>query len=394
MSFAFRHLAVVAGVVALIGCGGSEPARGVDPPPVDPVWQLPTCATVQGSSVIAYSPDEGITLRPPGTPPAGQFGEGVSSIVAVPGVANRFLATYQVVGSPTVTEAILFSPDSGCSWAVATQLQASNSVQLVPGGSDIVYGWIDNFQNTSDVVAVDSMGRVLRSTRFPQQTLALAASTVDPTRLRHVGGVNTLGNGTVSESRDGGTSWSQLSLLPLEATGSNPVAIDPTNLDRIAIAGQDGTLVTSNAGSTWVASTFDGTSANSIVIYWMTFSSDGQILWAHGRNLDEFAANAPNDGRHLWQSTNGGISFTPVLEQSGTTLINGILRAHPTDPDILYWITYLPTDPAISLFRYSKSNATVTRTSLPGFASAKVAAFHPLDPRTMYFGLDWPPPEG
>jgi outer membrane protein assembly factor BamB len=180
----------------------------------------------------------------------------------------------------------------------------------------------------------------------------------------------------------------------LRSGGIDSVAFDERNSRRIAV-GTDGMIVTNDLGATWTTSTFDSNPAADIVVFSAAFSADGQTIWAHGRNIDEFVAGNPNDGRHLWQSTDGGATFSTVAEQNATVKIMNFLVAHPSDPNLVYWSGGVFGDPTTHLYRFSKADGTVTRVLLSDgtpYFDVHRFAFHPTNPSYLYFGLIWPGP--
>lgn len=117
--------------------------------------------------------------------------------------------------------------------------------------------------------------------------------------------------------------------------------------------------------------------------------ADGNVVWAEGIDLTENLANAPGEGRHVWRSTDGGLTFAPVVGQTpDVTLRNGTtLAPHPTNAGVLYFVfgTYFQgygTD----LFRYDASSKALTKTH-NAYDDVSAIAFSPADPSLMFLGL-------
>jgi hypothetical protein len=106
-------------------------------------------------------------------------------------------------------------------------------------------------------------------------------------------------------------------------------------------------------------------------------------------DLDEMDSGAASKGRHIYRSTDGGLTFEPKVDASNeVTLINGpLLTAHPTDPNVVYFVfgTYFQgygTD----LFRYDAATDELTLTH-NDYDEVGAIAFSPTTPPTMYLGL-------
>ena len=95
-------------------------------------------------------------------------------------------------------------------------------------------------------------------------------------------------------------------------------------------------------------------------------------------------------GRHIYRSTDGGLTFEPVIDRSpAVTITNGpVMVAHPTDANRLYFVfgSYFQgygTD----LFDFDASTGALLIHHHP-FDGIDGIAFSPDDPAVMLFGLE------
>lgn len=103
---------------------------------------------------------------------------------------------------------------------------------------------------------------------------------------------------TVVASSDGGRTWSPLG----GAEGPMSVAWDPGNRDRIVVVGMNGATTSSDGGKTW--SPMEMPSGASAV----TFSADGDVLYAATLNGQRATVSASRDSGKTWDHVPGGAS--------------------------------------------------------------------------------------
>jgi hypothetical protein len=345
---------------------------------------------VTGTRTIAYSANSGATLIMPLSSPIGSGLEASYDIVPLTGIPNRILAYYNgVSGSATELPAIYRSNDSGCTWVLSAVLQEQGS-RLQAGGGHRAIGWT-NVPSGSVVFVTDDDGQLARTTSFSAATESLVAYESNSDRLRRLG--RDFG---IYESQNGGVSWARVATVPSSATGGLllSAAFDESEVNWIAIGGR-GLVVTHDGGSVWANGVFDGKPQDRVVVHGIVVGSDSKTVWARGFDLDDIDTGAPNQGSRLWQSTDGGLTFTTVATQDATTKIVNFLHAHPTDPNVVMWSGGVFGDSTTHLYRYSKADGLVTRVELSDgtpFFDVVRFAFNPANPAYMYFGLVWPGP--
>jgi hypothetical protein len=113
------------------------------------------------------------------------------------------------------------------------------------------------------------------------------------------------------------------------------------------------------------------------------------VVWAMGINLAEADAGAPSQGRHIYRSGDGGLTFEPVVDQDHrVTLTNGPLMVpHPTDETVLYFVFGMSfMNYGTDLYRYDHGTREVTLTH-NAYSEIGAIAFHPHNPRLMYLGI-------
>jgi hypothetical protein len=151
-----------------------------------------------------------------------------------------------------------------------------------------------------------------------------------------------------------------------------------------------GAYVTTDAGRSWTKAT--GTSAtggNSNIFNVVISPVSSDVVWAEGIDLDESAKNVPSEGRHIFQSHDGGFTFTPVVDKSAdVVLTNGpTMAAHPTDANVLYFVFGTSFGGyGTDLYRFDGMNGQVTKTH-NAYHGIDAFAFNPAVPSVMYLGL-------
>jgi hypothetical protein len=354
-----------------LAAGLALPALSTAAPAADG-WSLPQCRQVTGAPSITASPDQGQRLaRTAGTMAPISYTLGLVPLEE-PGV---WMAT---VGAQVIRSA-----DGGCTWAPwldLTQATGGALLTLTRAPGDRVYAWADNGSRLSAIE-----GQRSRTVTLPGASIVGLA--VDPANADHLRYGDS--SGAVWDSTDGGTNWTRRGAL--RAVGVYRMAFEPGNLDHV-VAGtvSTGASVSTDGGMSWQRSTGLSSTNGSVNVFNLAFSPvRGRIVWAMGLDIAEADAGAPSQGRHLYLSVDGGMSWRTVVDQdSRVTLINGPLMVpHPEDPGVLYFVfgTYFQgygTD----LYRYDARAGEVTLTH-NRYDDIGAIAFHPADPRLMVFGL-------
>ncbi|WP_018353196.1 sialidase family protein [Longispora albida] len=351
-----------------------------------PLWNNPTCSTITGTSGITYTKNAGATLTPTATssvPITYTWG-----LVALD-VANTLIATREYTDPVTLvqTSTVLRSTNAGCSWSTIATLPGGWIIKAVAGKGGRAYLYSDS--GTHGIYRVS--GTTVTALADPT-TDGITGLGVDPSDGLHV----MLGDnaGQLFESYNGGASWTITGSTPpgVNAYDVYDTAIDPKNPWHAVVGTGKGAFVTYDGGGSWTSSTGldltpGGFGATVMTVVGSPYNSN--VFYAMAIDIDQADAHTNGNGRHLYRSTNGGQSFTPIVESSASVLLTNGLQLWPsasnsTDLWFVYGTPYnaYGTD----LFKYSASTGQVTKTHNNEHEITAIA-FNPTYPGTMYLGL-------
>ena len=334
--------------------------------------RFPDCAMITGTPAVTFTRDAGATLAPRAETLQGiAYTYGLAAL----DVPNTLLAWHK--------SSLLISTDAGCSWRIAgTPDDIPYPPRVTAGVGERAYVWSDNqlWYGRWDA-------RGLRMLKAPGAIVGFEADPAVPDRVRAADA-----DGRIWRSDDGGETWELSGRLE---TVTNPVifyrfAFDPNDLDHI-VAGTtiDGAYVSRDGGRSWQRATGLGNGASN-TFNLVVSPADGNRVWAMSLNLPESDSGAPSHGRHIYVSSDGGASFTPVVdEQPGVKLINGpIMAADPRNRDVLYFVFGTHTQGyGTDLFRYDHASRRLTSTHNEHHGIDAIE-FSPVDPLLMYLGLE------
>jgi hypothetical protein len=366
-------------LVALALTTGGVAAAAQDAAPGSGSWTVPSCQKIVGTAGVTYTTDDGATLAP--TTRTLQGTSYTLGLVALD-TPNTLLAA---VGSQ-----ILRSTDAGCRFSLVADLSTPSGGALLtltaaPNGR--AYAWADN---GSALFRID--GTTVTTLQAP--VTSIVGFAVDPANGDHV----RLGdsNGVLWESTTGGVggrSWSAIGTPPVAGAFVYRAAFDPRNLDHVLLGTiSTGAFVTTDGGRSWTQSTglasVAGGSVNAFNA--VVSSADPQVVWVQGLDITESDANAPSQGRHIWRSVDGGLTFTTAVSQSSTvTLTNGAyLSAHPTASALLYF-TFGTSfgNYGSDLFRYDAATGALTVQHNNLYHGIKAIAYSPASAAVLYLGV-------
>ncbi|MEO3867577.1 hypothetical protein ABGB18_01970 [Nonomuraea sp. B12E4] len=335
-------------------------------------WHQPRCTTVTGGGSVTFTRDEGKTITP--------TSEVLHPIVYTSGLVTLDRPDTLLALSNNL---LLTSGDAGCSWTPVGKVNGSY-IELVAARDGRAYAW-DRDGNLSLVTP----GEITPLTSPAGRLRGLGT---DRRRGDHLRAAD--GSGQLYDSRDGGRTWRPLGvpawpqddLLMVYTT-----AFDPDNLDHVVLgAAGHGARVTFDGGRTWKTSTGLGEEGAKVNVFSATVSpAKPNIVYVMGLNLAESDAGAPSDGRHIYRSSDGGRTFTPVVDQgNGITLSNGpVLAAHPKDPGVLYFefgTAWAATGTDIYTYDFRRNRVTTRHNDYDRVTSF---AFNPSNARVMYLGV-------
>jgi hypothetical protein len=287
-----------------------------------------------------------------------------------------------------------YSLDDGCAWtALPDPVVGRYCLTVGPGG--VVYAWPDN-GNATNIYCVYPATADKLSSQSGLAPADLCGFTVDPGNADHV---RACGNdGQLYDSKDRGASWSPVGMRA--STGSSVLgyfaAFDPTNPDHV-IYGQasSGGAVTLDGGQSWspCAGLAPDTRAN---FFKAVFSPvDPNIVYGMAINLVENLAGDPSEGRHIYVSTDGGQSFTPVLSaySEGVELQNGpVMAADPRDANVFYFLRSVkPLWGGTNFYTYNRLTDTVTFINNSTIPTVRSMEFSPRHPCELLIGFEFVP---
>jgi photosystem II stability/assembly factor-like uncharacterized protein len=379
MSIRKRHfcggfsLWLIAMSLATAGFGGVQEAQAGER------WRPPHCTMVKGTYAVTFTADEGATLAATDPAPAG-INDHNFGLVALQ-TPNILLAVHN--------RSLQRSTDAGCRWTILGEIDSfadsfPPNVTAAPGRR--AYVWANG---RNDLARID--GITITYLKSPVSGIVgLAADRGNAKRVR-LGG----DNGTLWESTDGGASWRQIGkTLPNAPPLIYHAEFDRKNLEHVLFAvAASGAYVTDDGGNTWSKSSgLSSTGTGKVNVFRIVASSSQpRTIWAMGIDLAEADARMPSDGRHIYLSRDGGITFKAVVDQSAdVSLVNGpTMAAHPTDSHILYFVfgsSYQKY--GTDLYRYDDRTHKITKAH-NGHDEINAIAFNPADPKVMYLGLAW-----
>lgn len=337
-------------------------------------WSIPHCNKVTGTAAVTFTTDEGATLAP------------LQGQLRVTGYTYGLVALQTANTLDAVYNRTFFrSTSAGCKWDAIAQIPSVSDgfpVTLVASAGDRAFGFSDG---RPDLVRLD--GTAVAVLRSPVDAIVgFAADAADGNRAR-VGA----GDGTIWETRDGGASWSRIGGIPAGALVYR-VAFDPSNMNHVVVGvASDGAYVSFDGGATFDrALGLSSIGKGPVNVFSAVMSqANGNVVSVMGLDLAEADAGAPSQGRHIYRSTDGGLTFVPVVDGSPDVVLqNGpYMTTHPTNADVVYF-TYGTSFQGYGtdVYKYDAATGSTTKTHNDNHGVPSIA-FNPADPSVMYLGL-------
>lgn len=279
------------------------------------------------------------------------------------------------------------SVNGGAQWAPLDDFMASLAIgcmAIEPGDPNVLYagtgeGFFETVEGTSNTAAIRGAGIFKTSNGGTTWTQLSATATPDfyfvnrlaihPANPQTVLAATTTG---IWRSADGGTSWAQT-----YAGYMYDLQYHPSDPNRAVAGGHEATpLYTTDGGLTWQAAT--GASGHRV-----------ELRYARSSPTNVFAAVSDDNQRiKVWQSTNGGVSYTLRTTGAGVSTYaayNNVLWVDPTNLNNLMI-------GGVGLYRSTNAGQSLSSTfsvvhsdhhvivEAPGFNGTTV--------RTAYFGND------
>lgn len=278
------------------------------------------------------------------------------------------------------------SRDEGCSWELIRELPGSDwPLWITAGPNGAAYAFA---LNGSALYRVEYDGANFAAIELHapvSNILGLGVDADDAQRIR-IGD----STGQVHESLDGGDSWSRVGTRPPVGPLTYRIAFDPNDLDHMIFgAAVDGGWVTFDGAATWTPIVGLSETNGPVNLFNAVFSPvDSNVAWCMAIDLDQADAGHPSQGRHIYLSRDGGLTFEPVVDNAaGVTLSNGPeLTPHPFDPNRIGWAWGSRWD-GMYVYQFDAS-ARRLRTAYRAGMVARTMEFYRADPRHAYVGLE------
>ena len=339
-------------------------------------WHAPSCRTVVGSSSVAITSNEGATLvasNRPLRPTTYAFG-----LAVLPDVPNTMYLAHD--------RTLLRSTTAGCRWTEVGTVETTSDgfpISLAAARGNRAYAWSEN---RNDFARID--GTSITYVGAPVDAIVgVGTDPVDADGVRFGDG-----NGQLWASTNAGARFSPIG-VPVPGLGLYyRAAFDPANLDHVVVGAViNGAFVTFDGGATWTPATgLSSTGRGPVNVFSVVVSpADPMTVFAMGLDIDESDAGAPSQGRHIYLSRDGGLSFRPVVDRSNDVILpNGVpMAAHPTNANVVYF-SYGSSFQGYGadLYRYDDTTGQVTKTH-NDYHGLPAIGFNPADPSFMYLGL-------
>jgi photosystem II stability/assembly factor-like uncharacterized protein len=341
-------------------------------------WSVPKCREIAGTAAVTYTKDDGATLTPTKLTLRGtRYTLGV----ATSDRANTLWAVQD--------RTLLRSTSAGCRWDAVAFIEVPTgsdgyALTLTPAPGDRAWAWADG---RPDLSRID--GTTVTAIKAPANVVGVGADPVNGNRAR-VGD----DTGRIWETTDGGLTWAPLGEPAVYGEIVYRAAFDPANPDHVLFGTtRAGVSMTFNGGRSWekvgsLSATGGPVNAFNVIVS----PANGSVVYVQGLDLDESDAGAPNQGRHIWRSVDGGLSWASVAEEDAANefyMPNGaVLAAHPSNPDVLYWLFGTKSfDYGTDIYKLDVAAGAPTKTHNT-YDKMSAIAFHPGDPSILYLGLD------
>lgn len=337
-----------------------------------------TCRSVGGLPSIGLTDDDGGTWATSNRPLG--LGQGTFGLATLG--SGQVLAEYH--------GRIYVSRNAGCSWRPLGPV-GGQPLRLV-GGTSGAYAW--NLFSAPEVWRIDpgasGAARVQQVFGLPEDVIAIGVDPLDDLHARALGR-----QGRLYETFDGGaTKWGLIATVPV-----TPLvyfaAFDPGDLDHVAVGMvTNGVVTTFDGGASWTnASGLSQTGGPRNSFSGAISPVDGSVVWVESVDLDESQAGVPSGGKHIYASTDGGLTFAPVVDAgNGVTLQNGApLAADPSDADVLYFpFGATVFGNVLQLFRYDLGTGQLgsTTTTTTPHAKVRALALPPQAPGRVVVGFE------
>ncbi len=343
-------------------------------------WKAPSCDVVKGLPAVSWTATD------------------LSGLVPVDGVPTQNQAVFGLVAVDDAgylmaehAGTIYRSRNAGCSWSDYATLGFQDSpLRMTAGHGSVAFGW--GFFSSPRVWRLDARAnpshRLVRLPDAPGDVLGLGVDPAVNDRVRIV-----TRDGRIWEYLDGAARWAEIgkgapvNALPYFA------AFDPANLDHVVVGmATDGLVATLDGGASWTnARGLSATGGPRNAFSGAISPVDGGVVWVMSLDLDESDAGAPSQGRHVYRSEDGGLTFVAAIDQGGdVVLTNGpLIVADPADADVVFSSFGARFQNAGTwLYRYDHAAGATAVSYTPSYFGLRALTFNPADPSVLYLGFE------
>jgi len=287
------------------------------------------------------------------------------------------------------------STNDGCRWTRISDKDVAGLFRIGAGPAGYGYAWQDNgtaiFQITYE--AGPPTEWLLTPARAPVANMhGFAVDARDPLHVRTAGD-----EGQIFESFDGGMRWGPIGMPAMPgATLGYVIQFDPNDLDH-AVYGRvhDGAFVTFDGGRIWIASRGLASVPDGRVNYFNAVISpvDGNVVFAMAIDLAQHDSGHPSLGRHIYASTDGGLTYRPVLDHmsDGVLLQNApVMEADLRDAGVLRFLaSALPINGGTTFYEYDLAANTISSFRNTSIPKIRVMISSHVSPGAIHVGWDY-----
>jgi len=287
------------------------------------------------------------------------------------------------------------STNDGCNWTRLLRKDVPGIFRVTAGPGGVAYAWQDNGATLFRVSLDSAPGGGWTVVAFAGPVRGMHGFGVDPLDPMHV---RTAGDeGLIYDSVNGGATWTPngVAAKPGGFLGY-VIAFDRNDLDH-AVYGRvtDGGYVTFDGGRSWTQATGLASVPGGGVNFFNAVISpvDGDVVFAMALDLAESSNSAPSRGRHIYASTDGGVSYAPVLDHlsDGVLLSNGPpMESDLTNSSIVRFLSSSsPAFGGTTFYEYDLSTAALTSVTNTSIPRVRVITSSRARPGAIHTGFDF-----
>lgn len=340
-------------------------------------WSAPNCSSINSIPSVSFTSDAGAGWATNnGVLPLGLGSFGIAALEAPNTMLTEFAG------------GIFRSTNGGCRWREYATAPVS-PMKFAPASGTVAYGW--SLFSARGFWRIDAKAnprnRVRRGKDLPSDVLGVGTDGANPDRVRVAGT-----NGQLYDTFDGGESWNPVGSPAPVPPLTYFAAFDPNDLDHVVIGVvTTGVWTTENGGASWTQATGLSAGGPRNSFNGVVNGGDGNVVYVMSLDLDQNASGDPSNGRHIYRSNDGGLTFAEVVDQGdGIVLTNGpTMATPPANPNVVYfsWGSRAQIG-GVNLYRYDHVFGTTTTQFNNRFFEIRAFEFNPADNGVLYGGFE------